>query len=110
MLWIAGVHLIGLVCVAILLIPALRSDDHPPSSGDSGSEDGWGNLPQDPPTPKRWPGGGIPLPDAVQSRVRLRGPGRLSELLPSRERRPAREPERSPIRPVRASLGSRRHR
>jgi hypothetical protein len=110
MLWIAGVHLLGLLCVAILLIPALRSDDQPPFGGESGSDDGWGNLPPELPRPKLWPGGGIPLPDAVQSRVRLREPGRLSELLPSRQRRPAREPERTPTRPVRASLGNSRRR
>ena len=102
LLWIAGVHILGLLCVAVLLIPALRSDDHP-TNGDSGSDEGWGNLPAEPPRPKLWPGGGIPLPDAVQSTVRLRGPGRLSDLLPSRQRRPAREPVRTPSRPVRAT-------
>jgi hypothetical protein len=110
MLWIAGVHLLGLLCVAVLLIPVLRSDDHPSSGSDGGSDDGWGNLPAEPPTPKRWPGGGLPLPDAVQSGVRLRGPGRLSDLRPRHERRPAREPQPAPRSPIRASTGSPRHR
>ena len=50
--------------------------------------------------PKTSPSGGLPLPDAVPASVRLRGPGRLSELRPQRERRPAREPvpQRRPVR------------
>jgi hypothetical protein len=99
MLWIAGFHFIGVICVAALLIPALRSDDTPGSS-DSGasSDDGWGNLPADRPRPKLWPGGGMPLPDAVQSCVRLRDHRRLSDLRNPRERRPAHEPSRTPER------------
>ena len=38
------------------------------------------------------------VPDAVPARVRLRDHGRLSELLPGSERRPAREPQRTPVR------------
>jgi hypothetical protein len=110
MLWIAGVHLLGLICIAILLIPALRSDDHSSSEGESGSDEGWGNLPPEPPKPKLWPGGGLPLPDAVQSRVRLRGPGRLSDLLPRTDRRPAHAPLPAPQRPIRALAGSSRRR
>jgi hypothetical protein len=104
LLWIAGVHLLGFICVGLLMIPALRDvDDRPPES-ESGSDEGWGNLPAGNPKPSRWPGGGLPLPDAVQSRVRLRGPGRLSDLLPARQRRPVREPVRQPgRRPVRAN-------
>jgi hypothetical protein len=106
MLWIAGVHLLGLICIAILLIPALRSDDHPSPGGESSSDEGWGNLPPERPKPKLWPGGGLPMPDAVQSRVRLRGPGRLGDLVPRTERRPAHAPVPRPARPVRASAGS----
>lgn len=98
--WVIGIHVLGLACVAVLLIPALRSDDHP-HGPEGGSDEGWGNLPTEPPRPNRWPGGGMPLPDAVQSRVRLRGPERLADLLPARERRPVHAPERTPSRPIR---------
>lgn len=99
MLMIAGVHLLGLACVAVLLIPALRDGpDSPPRPSDGGSDDGWGNYPRRPPSPRDVPGGGIPLPDAEPARVRLRDHGRLSERLPARERRPAREPDRRPVR------------
>lgn len=97
MLWIAGVHLIGFVCIAVLMLPALRED---PDAGDPFDEgdDGWGRGPQTPPTPPTPPGGGVPLPDAVPASVRLREPGRLGDHLPARERRPAREPVREPVR------------
>ncbi len=109
MLWIAGFHFVGLICVAALLIPALRSDDTPGNT-DSGSssDDGWGNLPADRPRPKLWPGGGIPLPDATQSRVRLRDSRRLSDMRSARERRPAREPIRRPERVPSTRTPSRR--
>jgi len=111
LLWITGVHVLGFVCVALLIFPALR-DSGPDTHGqDGGSDDGWGNLPAAPPKPSRWPGGGIPLPDAVQSRVRLREPGSLRERLPTPQRRPVREPDRRPVRepgrrPVRALSGA----
>jgi hypothetical protein len=99
MLMIAGVHLLGLACVAILMIPALRDGDAPPpSSSDHGSDDGWGRRPKPPPERPEPPSGGLPLPDAAPAHVRLRDHRRLSELLPARERRPAREPEREPVR------------
>jgi hypothetical protein len=98
MLWIAGFHFVGLLCVAALLIPALRSDDAPGSQEGGSSDDGWGNLPQDPPRPKLWPGGGIPLPDAAQSRIRLRDHRRLGDMRRAPGRRPAREPVRTPQR------------
>jgi hypothetical protein len=95
--WMFGIHLVGFIAVGILMLPAFR-DDEPPTDQDSGSDDGWGNLPNSRPDPRGWPGGGIPLPDAVQSSVRLRGPGRLSDQ-PGRRtvrRGPNREPVRSP--------------
>ncbi len=99
LLWIAGVHLVGLVCVAVLLFPALRDSPVPPSRRSEGEDDdGWGRGPKLPPKPPAPPRGGIPLPDAIPSRVRLREPGRLSERLPHRERRPIREPSRRPER------------
>jgi hypothetical protein len=97
-LWIAGVHLIGFVCVVVLMLPALRED----SDGSNGpwdeGDDGWGRDPGTPPIPPAPPRGGIPLPDAVPAAVRLRQPGRLGDQLPARERRPTREPARRPVR------------
>jgi hypothetical protein len=99
MLWIAGVHLIGLACVVVLMFPALKEAPAPPKQPRDGEgEDGWGRGPKVPPTPPTPPRGGIPLLDAVPANVRMREPGRLSELRPSRERRPAREPVRRPVR------------
>jgi|ERR1039458_5321285 hypothetical protein len=99
MLWIAGVHLLGLGCAVVLLIPALRSEpDTPKRRSDADGEDGWGRGPRKPPEPPERPRGGIPLLDAEQASVRLREPGRLSERLPQRQRRPAREPQRRPSR------------
>jgi hypothetical protein len=99
MLMIAGMHLLGLVCAAVLILPALReSPDLPPPRSDGGSDDGWGRGPEGPPKAPTPPKGGIPLPDAVPARVRLRDHRKLGERLPRRDRRPAREPERAPVR------------
>jgi hypothetical protein len=99
MLMIAGVHLLGLGCAALLMIPALREGPSPPPRpSDSGSDDEGGSGPRHPPERPDPPRGGIPLPDAAPASVRLREPGRLSELLPRRERRPSREPDRRPAR------------
>ena len=98
LLMIAVMHLLGLACVAVLIMLALRQeDDRPPGSGDTGSDDGWGNEPRRPPQPSDRPWGGIPLPDAKQSRLRLRDHRKLLDLLPRRDRRPSREHERQPI-------------
>jgi hypothetical protein len=99
MLMIAGLHLLGLVCAAVLIIPALRDGpDFPPQRPDSGSDDGWGRGPGERPKPPDPPRGGIPLLDAEQARIRLRDHRKLPEHLPTRERRPSREPERTPVR------------
>lgn len=96
MLVIVGMHFLGLICAAALLIPALRSSDHPPRP--EGSDDGWGNQPSPPtPPPSDKPGPGVPLPDALPARVRLRDHERLGDLVPRPERRPAREPSRQPV-------------
>ena len=98
MLMIAGVHLLGLACVAVLMVPALRDrPDSPPRPSEGGSDDGWGNYPRRPPGPSNVPGGGLPLPDAIPARIRLRDHRRLNEQLPARERRPVREPDRPPV-------------
>jgi hypothetical protein len=95
---IAGVHLLGLGCVAVLMVSALREGPNEPPWANPDSDDGRGNKPLLPRPPSDRPRGGIPLPDAEPARVRLRDHRRLSELLPSRERRPAREPWRQPVR------------
>jgi hypothetical protein len=98
MLWIAGVHLVGLACVVVLMFPALKENPAAPKPRQEGEDEGWGRGPKLPPSPPEPPRGGIPLLDAVPASVRLRGPGRISEQRPSRERRPAREPARRPVR------------
>jgi hypothetical protein len=99
LLVIAGMHVLGLVCVAALIALALRGDDEDlPGPGDAGSDDGWGNEPRRPRQPSDRPWGGVPLPDAQPSLLRLRDHRKLADLAPRRERRPTREPERTPVR------------
>src|ERR1700744_6797778 len=98
MLFLVGVHIFGFVAVGLLMLPVLRDDPSEPDEDGGSSDDGWGNRPNVRPDPSRWPGGGIPLPDAEQSSVRLREPGRLGDKLTPRERRPTREPTRKPVR------------
>ena len=97
MLVIVGLHILGLACAALLIIPALRDTPGRPSRP-SDSDDGWGRGPRRPPFSPRPPDGGVPLPEAEQARVRLRDHGRLADSAPKRERRPAREPDREPAR------------
>jgi hypothetical protein len=63
---------------------------------DPGSSDDSGAGPDDHPRPPDRPIGGIPVPDAEQSAERVRGPHTRPPA--TRPRRPAREPERSPLR------------
>jgi hypothetical protein len=90
----AGLHLLGLIMVALLLVMFLRSDTEsaglPPEDGDGG---GGGNDRVQPRRPGGPRDGGLPLPDADPARTRLRDHRRLAELLPQRGRRPAQEPE-----------------
>jgi hypothetical protein len=96
---IAGVHLLGLGCVAVLMFTALREGPaDPPQSTNNDSDDGRGNKPRRPRAPSGRPRGGIPLPDAEPSRIRLRDHRRLADQLPKHVRRPAREPSRRPVR------------
>src|SRR5690242_11671050 len=93
MLIFGTLHLVAVALGACLFVMFLRSDttepwQQPPDEDDGG---GGGND-RLPGRPKTSPSGGLPLPDAVRSPVRLRGPGRLRELRPRRERRRAREP------------------
>jgi hypothetical protein len=69
-LWIAGVHLIGFVCVAVLMLPALRENSDGTTDPLDEGEDGWGRGPKaPPPTPPAPPRGGVPLPDAIPATV-----------------------------------------
>jgi hypothetical protein len=98
MLMIAGMHLLGLVCVAVLIIPALREGPGLPPKPDTGSDEGGGWGPKRPPKSPDSPRGGIPLPDAVPAGVRLRDHTRLADHHRKRERRSTPEPSRTPIR------------
>lgn len=96
-LMVGGMHLLALVGAVLLIIPALRDHPEPPPPPGGGS-DGGGGLRRPSPQSPVCPRGGLPLPDAVPARVRLREPVRLADLLPAPERRPAREPSRTPTR------------
>ncbi|MGH2881649.1 MAG: hypothetical protein ACRDPA_02925 [Solirubrobacteraceae bacterium] len=98
MLMIAGMHLLGLVCAAVLILPALRDNPEMPPRPDSGSDGGWGRGPDLSPKAPDAPRGGLPLPDAEPALIRLRDHRTLSEQLPRRARRPSREPDRTPVR------------
>lgn len=95
---IGAVHLLAMICVAVLMLPALRDTPDSPWGSEGGSDDGGGHGPRRPPQKPEPPRGGIPLPDAMPARFRLRDHRRLADHLPRRERRPAREPERQPVR------------
>lgn len=95
-------HLLGLGFGMVLLLPLLRDEQPiswaPPQDEDDGGGGGGGND-RNLPTPPRGPSsGGLPLPDAVPARVRLRSGERLADLVPTRERRPAHAPSPSPQR------------
>lgn len=92
--------LIGLMwgLTMLVLAPVLLFEG--PGQGRGGSSDNGGDGPgpdDDRPSPKP-PTGGLPLPDAEQSDVRLRGPGRLKRGWGPRRR--TREPGRPPARPA----------
>jgi hypothetical protein len=94
-----GLVSLGLVLLVILMPLALfrigNAKQTPPEQ--EGGDDGGGG-PDPPPPPQPRPQGGIPLDDATPARVRLRGPGRLADRRPPRIGRPAREPDRRPVR------------
>jgi hypothetical protein len=79
---------------ALIIIPALflRGPSAPPMPDDSDDDDGPGGS-RKPDGPKGLPGGGLPLPDAIQSSRRYRGTPHAT-LIDRRDRRPSREPER----------------
>jgi len=104
---LGGLHLIGFGFAALLLLPLLRDERIVPAARpDEDDETGGGGNDRLRPVAPRGPRpGGLPLPDAVPARVRLREPARLADLLPSPPRRrrehaptPAPAPSRTPAR------------
>src|SRR5688572_9570354 len=102
MLIFGTLHLIAVALGVVLFVMFLRSETTKPwqppdddDGGGGGGNDRIGNRPKSSP-----PRGGLPLPDAEPAAVRLRSHERLGDLVPPRERRPAREPapERTPAR------------
>jgi hypothetical protein len=96
-----GVNIVGLLFLVVLLALAfapmlLGRGGSQPGQGDSDADEGGGGGggPRRPRTPHDLPGGGIPLSEVTQSRMRLRGPRRLASM--RRERRRSREPGRVP--------------
>jgi hypothetical protein len=82
----------------LILVPGLlfRPPGVPPPEPD---DDDWRRGADEPKPDSPSPTGGIPLPDAAQSRLRMRhhADGRTDR---TRVRRPAREPERRPVAPM----------
>ena len=82
LLWMTGIHLVGFIAVGVAVDPGPSRQRR---GGRPGQRELGRRLGQPPERASRarvrWPGGGIPLPDADQSRVRFRGPGRLSDKL-----------------------------
>jgi len=96
-----GLHLLGIGFALLLLLPLMRDERIAPTWVPPEDDDGGGGNDRVSPTPPRGPRpGGIPLPDAVPARVRLRGPERLADLTPAPQRRRehAPAPERAPER------------
>jgi hypothetical protein len=97
----AGLHLLGLILVCVMLVLFFRSDATTSwSPGDEEGDGGGGGgndrvRPRDSGGPR---GGGLPLPDAVPARVRLRDHRRLADLIPGPARRALPEPGPRPRR------------
>ena len=95
----ASLHLVALVLGGLLFAMFLRSDNESGSREPDDEDDpGGGGNDRLGGSPKTSPSGGIPLPDAQPAPIRLRGPGRLADLLPRPERRRVAEPDRTPRR------------
>ena len=99
----SGFDLVPLAMLVLILtvamFPILLRRPQPPDGG--ADEDSPGGGPGEDPPPWSSPGsprGGIPLTDAQQSASRLRGHERAFERRAARQRRDAREPERTPER------------
>jgi hypothetical protein len=91
---LGALHLLGFGFAAILLLPCLRDEAILPRSirGEEDDESGGGSDRRRPVLPRGPRPGGIPLPDAIPARVRLRDGRRLADLLPGAQRRPAHAP------------------
>jgi hypothetical protein len=93
-----ALHLVALAFGALLLVMFFRSETVSPWEGDDGEDEGGGGgndrAGDRPRAPA--PTGGLPLPDAVPARVRLRDHRRLAELYPATPRRPEHAPEPRP--------------
>jgi len=98
----ASLHLAALILGGVLFALFLRSDAKTSHDPDDEEEGGGGGNDRLGGSPKTSPSGGIPLPDAEPADIRLRGPGRLSDLRPKRTRRepvhPAPSRPRVPVR------------
>jgi hypothetical protein len=92
---------LGVVIALLVLVPPvvlyIRSSSQPGPPNPDGNDDGGGGTGPNP-GPRDKPSGGIPLDDATQAHVRLRGKGRLADKRRRAARRPAREPDRTPPR------------
>jgi hypothetical protein len=94
-----ALHLVALAFACALFWMFVRSETvdpwEPPDEDEGGGGGGGGNDRQSDP-PRRPGPGGVPLPDAVQSDERFRGPGKLADRHEWPVRRP--EPQRTPTR------------
>ena len=93
-----GALAVAMAVAGIMLARRLFSPHWRPPPGPSDSDGGGGgggSGPREPTAPSGAPRGGIPMPDAEQSRERLRDHDR-PERRRLRPRRPAREPDRTP--------------
>ena len=102
---LAVMHLVMLGFGVVLFLPLLRADaggwwriEHDSDEDDDGGGGGGGNNRSAPRPPTTPGGGGLPLPDSVPARVRLRDDSKLADLLPKRGRRRDHEPQRVPSR------------
>jgi hypothetical protein len=93
-----ALHLVALALGILMFVLFLRSDTADGRQDPEDDEGGGGGSDRIQRGPKTSPSGGIPLPDAVPAPVRMRGPGRLADLLPARQRRRVAEPDRAPRR------------
>jgi hypothetical protein len=84
----------GIMLGRRLLSPPWRPPSDPSDAEEGGGGSG-GSGPREPTVPRGAPRGGVPLPDAEQSRERVRDHDRATRRR-LRPRRPVREPNRSP--------------
>ena len=97
-----ALHLVAAALGGLLLFMFIRSEETTPwQPKPEDDEPGGGGNDRLPGKPKGTPPGGIPLPHATQAPTRFRGPGRLADAYPRRERRTTPEtPRRTPARPA----------